>query len=52
MTMVRLHEFAPRIIDQTLWGAKQMIGEKISQNENPIEWVMFFAEIAETYGEL
>lgn len=52
MPMRKLHIFAPKAIEQTLWAAHQMIGESIVLKENPIEWVMFFAEIAEMYGEI
>lgn len=52
MTMKKLHEFAPGAVEQTLWAAKQMIGESISLNNDPIEWVYFFAEMAEIYGEI
>ena len=52
MTMTKLHEFAPGALEQTIWGAIQMMGEEISQGKDPIEWVMFFADIVETYGEI
>lgn len=52
MPMRRLHEFDDTAIGQTIWGAIQMIGENISLEEDPIDWVLFFAEIAEIYGEI
>jgi len=52
MPMKKLHNFENTLIGQTLWGAIQMIGESISLEKDPIDWVLFFAEIAEMYGEI
>ena len=52
MTMRKLHEFDNTIVGQTLWGAIQMIGENISLEKDPIDWVLFYAEIAEMYGKI
>ena len=52
MTMKRLHKFDNTLVGQTIWGAIQMIGENISLGKDPIDWVLFFAEIAEMYGEI
>lgn len=52
MPMRKLHEFDDTIIGQTIWGSLQMIAENIALNKNPIDWVMFFAELSEEYGRL
>lgn len=52
MPMKKLHNFESSLVGQTLWGAIQMIGENISLEKDPIDWVLFFAEIAEMYGEI
>lgn len=52
MTLKRMHEFAPDMVDHTLWSAKQLMAEEIAMGKNPFEWVSFFAMIAEKYGIL
>ena len=52
MTLKRNHEFVPGLVDQTLWAAKQLIAENIALGKDPIDWVCFFAEIGEEYGEI
>ena len=52
MPMRKVHKFENTFVGQTIWGSFQMIAENIAMNKDPINWVMFFAEIAEMYGEI
>ena len=52
MPMRKLHEFDDTIVGQIIWGSFQMIAENIAMNKDPINWILFFAETAEMYGEI
>lgn len=40
------------LIEKTLDGIRQMIGESIALGKDPMDWILFFAEFSEEYGRL
>ena len=40
------------LVEKTMDGIRQMIGESIALGKDPMDWILFFAEFGEEYGQL
>lgn len=40
------------LVEETMNGIRQMIGESIALGKDPMYWILFFAEFSEEYGQL